>query len=316
MGIEQITSRAVKSEFKRAIEVAKPPGWVDVVANRFTSDQASEDYAWLGSTPALREWIGGRNAKGFRENELTIKNRHFEATMEVLVKDMRRDKMGMIAARVGDLVKRAMTHPASLLTTLIEDGESTECYDGQYFFDTDHSEGDSGTQSNDLSVDISALAVATAGSTTAPAVAEFQGAIAQGVQQMMSIVDDKGEPINEELNNILVMVPVPFYNVAMQALATPAQVAETQSVLSALQSDYSIRAVVNPRLSWTTKFALFDAGAAIKPLIFQRETAINVASKAEGSEFEFDHKAHQYGVDYWGNVAYGLWQKACLITLA
>lgn len=317
--MEKITSRAVLGEFKRALGIEQPPAWVNLVANQFNSDQASEEYAFLDAVGPLREWVGGRNAKGFEENSLTIKNKHFEKTIEVLVRDMRRDKFGMIRANIGDIVRRAMTHPANLLSTLIINGESSTCYDGQYFFDTDHPYGEgsgAGTQSNDINCDISGLPVATAGTTTAPAVAEMQFAIAKGIQQMMGLVDSAGEPINEDMRNFIVMVPTVFFNTAIQAVATPIQVAETQSALSALKQDFTIRAVVNPRLSdWTTKFVVFNTDSYIKPLIFQRETAVNVSSKAEGSEFEFDNDAHQYGVDYWGNVAYGLYQKACLVTL-
>ena len=46
---------------------------------------------------------------------------------------------------------RTVSHWASLLSTLIVNGESATCYDEQYFFDTDHSEGESGTQSNVIS---------------------------------------------------------------------------------------------------------------------------------------------------------------------
>ena len=313
--MDKITSRAVLGEFKRALGIEKPPAWVSMIANTFRSDQASEEYPWLDAVPALREWVGGRNAKGFKENDLTVKNLHFEGTLEWLVKDLRRDKFDMIRANVGDLVQRAMTHPASLLSTLIINGESTVCYDGQYYFDTDHSEGDSGTQSNDISVDISELPVATHGVITAPSIAEMQLAIATGIQQMMGFKDSAGEPINDNMKDFVVMVPVSFFNTAIQAVATPVQVAETQTALQALKQDFSISAVVNPRLSWTDKFAIFNTDGYIKPLIFQRETNYNVSSKAEGSEFEFDNDAHQYGLDYWGNVAYGLWQKACLVTL-
>lgn len=314
--MELITSRAVIGAFKQAIEAANPPSWVGQVANEFRSDQASEQYAWLSATPALREWVGGRNAKGFVENNLTIDNKHFEATLDVLTRDMRRDKFGMIQARVNDLVKRAMTHPASLLSTLMIAGESTTCYDGQWFFDTDHAEGDSGTQSNDITVTLNAIPVSVAGTTTAPSVETMQYAIAACVAQMMSFKDSAGEPMNEDASSFLVMVPTPFYNAAMQAIATPAQVAASQTVLQALKADFSIQAVVNPRLTWTTKLAVFRTDAYIKPFIFQRETAVNVGAKAEGSEYEFDNDAHQYGVDYWGNVAYGLWQRACMATLA
>lgn len=315
--MEKITSRAVLGEFKRALAIEQPPSWTNLIANTFESDQASEEYAWLDDVRPLREWIGGRHAHGLKENSMTITNKHYEATLKVLVKDMRRDKFGMIRAKINDLVRRAMNHKAKLLSDLIIAGESTTCYDGQYFFDTDHSEGDSGTQDNDLSIDISALPVATGGATTNPAIGEMQFCIARAIQQMMGFKDSAGEPINEDMRNFIVMVPVSLYNNALQALATPAQVAETQSALVALKKDYSIAAVANPRLSsWTTKFAVFNTDSHIKPLIFQKETNIRVSSKAEGSEFEFDNDAHEYGVDYWGNVDYGLWQKACLVTMA
>lgn len=315
--MEKITSRAVIGVFKRAIAAGLPPNWVTAIANQFSSDQASEDYPWLSAAPVLREWVGGRHAKGLTENNITIANKHFEATMEVLVRDMRRDKFGMIEARVMEIIRRAYTHPANLLSTLIINGESTACYDGQYFFDTDHSEGNSGTQSNDLSVDISALPVAVHGTTTAPSISEMQLCVAQAIAQMLSFKDSEGEPMNEDASGFLVMVPPAFLNTALQAVATPAQVAESQTALQALKSDFNISVTTNARLSaWTTKFAVFRTDSYIKPLIFQRETAVNVAAKAEGSEFEFDNDAHQYGVDYWGNVAYGLWQNACLVTMA
>lgn len=314
--MEKITSKAVLGEFKRGLEIIKPPSWVGRVANTFMSDEASEEYAWLDATPGMREWVGGRNAKGFKENSITIKNLHFEDTIEILKRDMRRDKFGMIQARVKDLVTRAQSHPAELLSTLMINGESTTCYDGQYFFDTDHSEGDSGTLSNDISVDISALPTTVHGSTTAPSVEEFQLAVTKGISQLFSFKDSAGKPVNQGAKSFVVMVPHPFYMTALQALGTPSQVAASQTALQEMKSKFNIELEVNPYLTWTTKFAVYRADGYIKPFIFQRETAINVSAKAEGSEFEFDNDAHQYGVDYWGNVAYGLWQHACLVTLA
>lgn len=314
--MDKITSRAVRGEFVKAFGVEQPPSWISGISNEFTSDQASEEYALFDSVGPLREWVGGRNAQGFTDNSITIDNKHFEKTIEYKVKDLRRDKFSVIRAKVGDLVRRAKTHPAGLLSTLILNGEAGLCYDGLYFFDTDHSEKNSGTQSNLLSVDISGLPVATAGTTTAPAVAEFQFAIAKGVQNFMSLKDAEGEPANEMASSFIVMVPPSFFNVAITACATPIQVAETQSALSALKQSYTITPVVNTRLSsWTASFCMFVADSYLKPFVFQRETNYSIKSKAEGSEFEFDYDKHQWGVDYWGNAAYSLWQKACKITL-
>ncbi|MEX0599060.1 MAG: Mu-like prophage major head subunit gpT family protein, partial [Rhodothermales bacterium] len=138
--IDRITSRAVIGEFYRVLEQDNGVGWVNALGMYFGSDQASEEYAWLGDTPAMREWIGGRNAKGFRENGITVKNKHFEATIEIAVRHMRRDKSGQAMVRIAELADRANSHWASLLSTLQINGESTVCYDGQFFFDTGHSE--------------------------------------------------------------------------------------------------------------------------------------------------------------------------------
>ena len=317
MGIEKITERQIIGTFYNTLKQNDGAAWIDAVSNYFTSDQASEEYAWLGQSPIMREWIGGRNAKGFTENNLTIANKHYEATVEYLIKDLRRDKTGQVMARIMELARRTNAHWASLLSTLIVNGEAAPCYDGQYFFDTDHEEGDSGAQSNDVSVDISAMPVVKGGSTTNPAVAEFQFAISKAIEAIVGFVDDQGEPMNEDAAGFVVMAPVSLMNVAMQAVATPVQVAETQSALQALKSNFNITVVPNARLSsWTTKFVVFRTDSYIKSFIRQEEMGVALKVKGAGSEYEFDNDAHQYGVDTWRNVGYGYWQNSCLITLA
>ena len=67
---------------------------------------------------------------------------------------------------MAELAERGTTHFASLLSTLIVNGASTTCYDGQYFFDTDHLKAPA-ARSNKISVTVGGLPAATAGSTTA-----------------------------------------------------------------------------------------------------------------------------------------------------
>lgn len=316
MGIQKITERQIIGSFYKTLAVDTGASWVPQISNYFTSDQLSEEYAWLGMSPAMREWVGGRNAKGFLENGLTIVNKHYEATIEILLRDLNRDKTSQVMARINDLARRTNSHWASLLSTLIINGEATDCYDGQYFFDTDHSEGDSGTQSNDINVDISAVPAANHGTTTAPSVEEMQFAIMQAITQIVGFKDDQGEPMNEDATSFLVMVPLTFYHAGKQAVATPMQVGASQSALTEMQREFSIQVVPNVRLSsWTTKFATFRTDSQVKALIKQEEQAVQLKVKGAGSEFEFDNDAHQYGVDTWRNVGYGYWQNACLVTL-
>ena len=316
MGMDYITQRAIIGSDFKALSQSDGAGWINLVSNYFESDQESETYAWLGQSPAMREWVGGRNAKGLNESSFSIRNIHYEATIDILKKNLRRDKSGQAMVRIAELAQRANSHWASLLSTLIANGASTDCYDGQYFFDTDHAEGSSGTQSNDIEVDISELPVATAGTITAPSVAEFQLSVAKGVQQIAGFKDNQGEPMNENARSFLVLVPSVLHHTALTAMATPVQVAETQTALQGLKSNgYRIDVAVDPRSSWTTQFALFRTDSAIKSFIRQEEQGVQLAMKWLDSEYCFDNDAVQVGIDTWRNVGYGYWQNSCLVTM-
>lgn len=307
MSAKGLSSRAIIGEFYKTLE-ADAGSWVPLLSMLFTSDQDSETYKWLGQSPAMREWVGGRNAKGFLENGLTITNKHYEATMEILVRELRRDKTGQVMTRIRELAQRTNSHWASLLSTLVLNGTSATCYDGQFFFDTDHSEGDSGSQSNDITTDISALPTNVAGTTTAPSIEEAQQSVMKSIAQILSFVDNEGEPMNEGARSFLVMTPISLYIPFSTAMAKPASIdLNTQK----LPSDLSISVVGNARLTGTTDFFTFRTDGSVKPFIRQQETAVELKAKAEGSEFEFDNDAHQYGVDSWRNVGYGYWQHAC-----
>jgi len=314
--MDRLTERQVIGAFYKTLAQDIGASWVDALSNYFTSDQKSEEYAWLGMAPVLRQWIGGRNAKALREAGLTLTNIHYEATIDILVRDLRRDHSGQALIRIAELARRANAHWASLLSTLIAAGESATCYDGQYFFDTDHSEGDSGTQDNDISVDISAVPAVNHGTTTAPSVEEMQWAIFKGIEAIIGFKDDRGEPMNEDASQFLAMVPITFMQVGLQAVATPFQASASQLALSELQKDFTIKVVPNPRFtSWTDRFPVFRTDSNVKALIRQEETEVDMKVKGYGSEYEFDNDAHQYGIDTWRTVGYGYWQNACLVTL-
>lgn len=311
-----LSSRAIMGMYFARLETDPGMAWINGVSNLFSSDQASETYNFLGQSPVMREWISSRQAKGFTGQGVTIVNKHYEATIEVRKVDVRRDKTPQLRARMEEFADRAQTHWASLLSTLLLNGPSTVCYDGQFYFDTDHSEGDSGTQSNDITVDISALPAAVHGVVTAPSVEEMQQTILTTIAQIMSFKDDRGEPMNENARRFMVIVPVPLYLVAVAAVSTLATAALQQNLNPNIIAGLTVDVQMNPRLTWTDSFAVFRTDSPIKGLIRQTEQEVELKAKAEGSEFEFDNDAHQYGVDAWRNVGYGYWQHSCLATLA
>jgi len=310
-----LSSRAIIGEYFRLLEQGAS-GWALNLSNYFKSDQAGEDYKWLGMSPAMREWVGGRMAKGIRDNAYTIKNKPFESTLEIAIDDLRRDKTGQIMIRIGEQVDRVNTHWARLLSALIVAAESSACYDGQSYFDVDHSEGASGTQSNDISVDISELPVPTTahGSTTAPAPEELMHAILEGAQAILGFKDDQGEPMNENARQFLVMVPTTFWKSAIAAVGSPTLAQGATNIITTADG-FGFQVQVNPRLSWTTKLGVFRTDGNVKPFIRQEEVPVEVSAIAEGSELEFKERVHHYGLYASGNVGYGYWQQSCLVTL-
>ncbi len=311
-----LSSRAIRGMYFARLETNAGLPWVSGLSNMFGSDQSSETYAFLGQSPGFREWIGGRQAKGLSSNALTITNKHYESTLEVAVKDARRDKTGQIQVRVQEFADRSVTHWASLLSSLLLNGASNVCYDGSYYFATDHAEGKSGTQSNSISVDISALPALVHGTATAPSVEEFQQALLACIAQILAFKDDKGEPMNENAKEFIVKVPVSLYLIASAAVSAVTTTALQQNLNANLIAGLKISVVMNPRLSiWTDKFSVHRVDSPIKGMICQEEKSTELKVKAEGSEYEFDNDAWQFGLDSWRSVGYGYWQRACLVTL-
>jgi len=299
------TGRAVNSALYTALTMG-PAMWADRYGMTIGSNQASELYAWLGSVPVMREWIGGRQAKQLREYSWRVDNKDYEATLEVHLNELRRGSSGdAIRLRIAQLAQRVQSFPAKQLTQLLVDGESNVCYDGQYFFDTDHVDGDSGSQSNKLT-----WAAATG---TTPTIAEFRDAVMQSVAALMSYKDDQGEPANEEASEFEVMVGPTLMPTAISAIRLPTLDAGATNVIPAM-SEFSIKPVVNARLTDATKFYTIRTDGPMKPFIKQVEQELQVASIAEGSELEFNEKKHRHGVEWMGAFAYGFWNKATVTT--
>lgn len=312
-----LSSRAVLGMYYAALENPANAGWIGGVSNLFGSDQASEQYPFLGQVPRMREWIGGRQAKGLASQSLTIANKHYEATLEIALRDLRRDKTPQLQARVSEFSQEGEAHWGTLVSALILGGAANLCYDGQYFFDTDHAEGSSGTQSNKISADISTFPGAgTDNTVTFPNAAQMQASIVKGIAQILSFVDDRGRPMNSNAKRFLVTVPVGLY---MPAIASISQL-----TLQALQQNLNptvsgagltIDVQMLPELTWTDTFAVWRTDSPIKGLIRQNETDPVVKMKDENSEFAFDNDAIQIGVDAWRGADYGLWQRACQVTM-
>lgn len=131
-----IVFTAFKTAFTNAFKNADKQ-W-DKIATLVPSTTKEEKYGWLGQFPRLREWVGDRHVKSLELHDYSIKNKSFESTIGVPKEDVEDDSFGLLTPLVADMGYSAQTHPDELLFALLAAGFTTNCYDGQYFFDTDH----------------------------------------------------------------------------------------------------------------------------------------------------------------------------------
>lgn len=302
-----LTTVGVRAMLLQALETGEST-WINDLVMKTNSNSASENYAWLAAPPAMHEFIGKRRIDSMPEVSFSLANKDHEANVEFFSKDMRRDKLAMIQTRIDQLAQRANDYPASLLSTLILNGGASLAYDGQYFFDTDHSEGSSGTLSNSISFD--------SVSTTIPTTEEMADAIMSAIQAMFGFKDYAGEPMNQNASSFTVMTPVgPIFTAALKAVSALLGAGGMSATLPALKGKFSVNVVPNARLNWTTKFAVFRTDGGVKPFILQEdEGGKDVVSLGIGSEYEQVNKRCLFGVDWAGNVGYGFWQGAVLVT--
>lgn len=126
----------VNLRFKNAQKDAKPL-WPNL-ATKVPSNTREESYAWLDQFPRLREWVGERQISSLTAHGYSIKNRKFESTILIKREDIEDDRLGIFAALFDEMGNSAAVHPDELLFELIRTGFTTQCFDGQYFFDHDH----------------------------------------------------------------------------------------------------------------------------------------------------------------------------------
>lgn len=294
MGAASLTEKGIRGEFFATLESSLAGHWVSELSFPVESNQGSQDNVWISAAPMMREWLGGRFAGAFWEDSVTISNKKFEATLEVLADELRRDKTGQVMLRVRALAAGYPVLWAKLITSLVDQGETGIGYAGEAFFHAAHTRGVDGAapQSNLLT-----YSVATPTDPTGP---ELYEAITAGIAAIMGFRDYAGELISEDARDFTLLMPRAFVKAAADALP--------------FGGGYTVRCVPNPWLTWTNKIAVFRADATGKPFIRQTEF-VNFGSVGAGSGLAFDEDKHHYGASASCNAGFGLWEFGCLIQL-
>ncbi|NHM25455.1 head protein [Desulfofundulus sp. TPOSR] len=273
-------ARGFRALFFESLEGVKTP--YELLAMVVNSTSPEETYNWLASLPRMREWVGDRVIHALAAHGFTIKNKDWEATIEVDRNEIIFDKLNLVRPRIQMLARAAAEHYMDLIIDLLVNGFNQTCYDGQYFFDEDHIGG-----SNRTSAPLSATS--------------YNAAYAA----MMSLTDENGKPLNITPTHLV-------FGPALRATALEILTAERDQYGATNINRGSAEPLLLPQLAaHPTMWFLLDLSKPIKPFILQIVKQVDfVGFESLTDEVVFMKKKFLYGIDSIDNAGYGLWQLA------
>lgn len=281
--------------------------WAGLAPRVDSTDPDGENQAWLGGVGAVTEKTGkGPAVVRMMAKKFWIANKKWELNVGIPLDVWRHNKVGQVAMAVRRKTAVVAAHPGVLIQSLITAGEATACYDGQYFFDTDHSEGDSGTQSNDLT--------STVTSPSAPTVDEMSDAIVKAVVAIQSFKDDKGNELNLNARAFMVGAGATIYPKVLAAVRNKLLTNGGSNVV-ADGRDFELKPQLLPRLTGN-KFVVFNVSAGGAPFVLQVLDEPEESALDENSEWCKLHDELLFLSKGTYNTGYGLWQDACLTTFS
>ena len=278
----------LKTIFNKAFDAA-PSAWQETTM-KVPSTSKQNDYSWLSRFPKMRKWLGDKVIKSLEAFKYTVVNDDWEATVEVDRNDIEDDTIGIYEPQAREAGWSAKQLPDEIDADLKNSAFTELCYDGQYFYDTDHAVAGSSV-SNKGTAPLSAA-------TNAAALASY-GA---GRTAIMSFKDEEGRPLGL-VPDVLEVPP------ALEAVGR--MICEMDKLVDDSPNPYrgTARLVVNPRLTSTTAWFLHVTNRPLKPFIYQERKAPNFVEQTNPDNDDvFMRKKFKFGAEARAAGGYGLWQ--------
>ena len=278
----------LKTIFNKAFEAA-PSQWQETTM-LVPSGSSQNDYAWLSRFPRMRKWLGDKVIKSLAAFKYTIVNDDWETTVEVDRNDIEDDQIGIYAPMAQEAGFSSKQLPDEIDADLKNGAFAGTCYDGQYFYDTDHPVAGASVSNKGTA--------ALSAATTAAAAASY-GAARTAI---MSITDDEGRPLGL-IPDVLEVPP------ALEATAR--LICESDKLTDQSPNPYkgTAEVLVNPRLTSSTAWFLHVTNRPLKPFVFQqRKAPVFVSQTDMNADNVFMRKNYLFGAEARCAGGYGLWQ--------
>lgn len=280
--------QSLKTTFNNAFDTA-PSQW-EATAMLVPSGTSQNDYAWLSRFPKMRKWIGDKVIRALEAFKYTVVNDDFEATVEVDRNDIEDDTLGIYKPQAQMAGWSARQLPDEIVADLKNGAFANLCYDGQYFYDTDHEVAGASVSNKSTA--------ALSGATQALAAASY--GIARTA--IMSFKDDEGRPLGL-IPDTLEVGP---------ALETQGRrLVEMDKLADDTPNPYkgTAKLVVNPRLTSTTAWFLHVTSMPVKPFVYQeRKAPVFVEQTDAQTDNVFMRKKFRFGAEARAAGGYAFWQ--------
>ena len=281
---------ALKTLFNNAFAAA-PSTW-DKIAMKVPSSTGSNLYAWLSAFPKMRRWIGEKHIKNLKAYTYSVENEDFEATVEVDRNHIEDDQLGIYQPQAKMAGHSAKQLPDEIVYELVNNAFTTPCYDGQYFFDTDHPvAGRSVSNMGTMPLSVASLDAA-------------QASFGAALTSMQEVQDEDGRPINV-LPNVL-LVPPALRDTARRLM-------NSEKFGNGEENPYKgvAEVVVEPRLRSRTAWFVLDTTKPVRPFIYQERKAPDFVQQTDPeSDGVFSRKKFKFGAEARAAGGYGFWQLA------
>jgi len=278
----------LKTTFNKTFDAA-PSLW-DKTTMKVPSGSSQNDYTWLSRFPKMQKWLGDKVIKQLEAFQYTVINDDWEATVEVDRNDIEDDNLGIYAPQAQEAGFSAKQLPDEIDATLKNNSFTNLCYDGQYFYDTDH--------------DVAGSSVSNKGTAVLSAATKADAAAGYGAARLaiMQFRDDEGRPLGLIPN--LLEVP-PALEVTGRLLCYNPKLEDDKP------NPYlgTAELLVNPRLTSSTAYFLHVTSRPVKPFIYQeRKIPVFVQQTDMNSDNVFMRKKYRFGAEARAAGGYGLWQ--------
>ena len=272
----------VSTRFRGAYDAANPGDIAPLVMEVPSGATAEMLYDFLLNIPGFRRWVGDRVIQNIAAEAYSVRNEPYELTIGVKTEHIRRDTLGTYNGFIDMMAQEARNWPYDLATDLMLRAEAVRCFDGQYFFDTDHPTSLLGA-SDAVQANLFALPLTRENYLTVRAT-------------MRTYRGENGRTLRVNPNALVV---------GPQLEARAKEILQTERINGEVNPAYNTATliVINELADYPNDWYVADTSKPLKPFLFQTE----VSPTFEMSDHSFDRREILYGGEAWGAAGLALW---------